>query len=152
MANPYWKEEHWKRYRYKELEATIKDNPITKEKLLNLISTSYIGVSYPFYSSKDIGLSCYYGCQNKNFFPNYQIDLNRGVSRNKQINTFAHELIHIFYRCGFSSSESKEGLRIEDLIEKESVLLASKHRPLLISILDSLPTFYSLHPNNIHII
>jgi hypothetical protein len=146
MTGPYWNEEHWKCYRYKELEAIIKDNPITGEKLLNFISTSYIGVTYPFSDpSKDIGISCYYGCRNRNFFPNYQICLNGTISRNKQINTFAHELTHIFYRCGFSS-DSKEGLLIEDLIEKESLLLASKHRPLLASILKSLPKFYSLHP------
>jgi hypothetical protein len=136
MVNNY---KYWKRYKSEELEATIKDNPITEEKLLNFISNSHIGVSYPFSSSINIGISCYHGCNNGR--PCYDIDLCYTSTHEEQIETFSHELVHIFYGCGFSA-DGKEGLSIEDIIDRESVKLLSNHKNMVISILDSLPRFF----------
>jgi hypothetical protein len=131
-------DKHWKRHTPQELEAKIKDQPITEESLRMLASSSCIQISgIPFENPKSQGLTMYCGCENG--IPRYHVVLNRLSPHEDCIETFAHELVHIHYRCGATYSDGENGRLVEEIIERESAIAVTKYPHLIASILEACP-------------
>lgn len=132
------RDQYWKRYKPNELEDLIHEKPLTEEGLRMVSANSHIQVSYvPFENPKTGGLVAYFGCEN--LVPKYHVFLNSASSRTEHIESFAHELFHIYYRCGYTYLDGENGRLVDKIIEKESVRALTKYSLVIKSILDACP-------------
>lgn len=114
---------HWRDYSPIELENEIKLNPITDEKLFELMGSNKIKLTCKdMINSLDVGFTIYRGIKNK--IPTYHIILNALFQDKDKIKNFTHELVRIFYCCRYDKKNS-EG--IEEIIKKESDILTEKY-------------------------
>jgi len=127
-------DQYWKRYKPEELEEKIKNNPVTEKGLQMLTSNNHIQVSFVIFENpQSKGVVMYCGCTNG--IPKYHIVLNKLSLPKECIETFAHELIHVYYNCGGTYLNAGHKQAIEELIEKEAIAAATTYSFVIESIL-----------------
>lgn len=126
------KDRYWKRFKPEELKTKMLEQPVTREGLRKLVLNSCIEASIiDFENPEGKGVTMYCGCDEG--APKYFVVLNGLRPHKEQAETFAHELVHIYYGCG-AACLGVEKL-VEDIVERESVKLITKYRALVESIL-----------------